>query len=78
MQTEREAIMIRDGLAVGDRAGEYRRLAWECMALAATGMSAECRQTLVEMARIWRRLADEQQGALPPRAVKASQPIFQR
>ena len=42
------------------RAGEYRRLARECLRLASTIVTAEARSVLVEMARIWTRLADEQ------------------
>jgi hypothetical protein len=48
------------------RAEEYRRLARECLALATTRMTPEARSALVEMARVWTRLADEQEVSLPP------------
>jgi hypothetical protein len=37
----------------------YRRLAQECLETARTIHDAEARATLVEMAQIWQRLADE-------------------
>ena len=40
------------------KSDEYRRLARECLELAST-FAAEGRATLIEMARIWARLADE-------------------
>jgi hypothetical protein len=45
---------------VKSRVEEYRRLARECMQLACTSVSEPGRSTLIEMARVWARLADEQ------------------
>ena len=39
---------------------EYRELARECLRVASTTITAESRSLLVEMARVWTRLADEQ------------------
>ena len=50
---------------MGSRADEYRRLAWECLQLIVhTIATEEARLALVEMARVWTRLADEQEAAL--------------
>jgi uncharacterized protein with PhoU and TrkA domain len=38
----------------------YRRLAQECLETARTVQGAEARTTLLEMAQIWQRLADQQ------------------
>ena len=43
-----------------NRASEYRRLARECLRLAQTIATKEARLALVEMARVWTRLAEEQ------------------
>jgi hypothetical protein len=40
------------------RAEEYRRLAAECLRLVASVATEEARAALVEMARVWGRLAD--------------------
>ena len=39
---------------------KYRELARECLRVASTTITAESRSLLVEMARVWTRLADEQ------------------
>jgi hypothetical protein len=39
---------------------KYRELARECLRAASTTITAESRSLLVEMARVWTRLADEQ------------------
>jgi hypothetical protein len=41
------------------RAEEYRRLARDCLALATTIATEEARRALIEMARVWAKLADE-------------------
>jgi hypothetical protein len=38
---------------------KYRELARECLRVASTTITAESRSLLVEMARVWTRLADE-------------------
>jgi hypothetical protein len=56
------------GRVVESRAEQYRRLARECMTLASTSVSEPGRSTLIEMARVWSRLADEQaQQQVQPR-----------
>jgi hypothetical protein len=62
-----------------NRADGYRRLARECLALARTTSTEEARLTLVEMARVWSRLADEQDEKLPPTLmVDGYQPVVQQ
>ena len=46
-----------------NRADEYRRLARECLAMVRTPSTEEARSSLIEMARVWTRLADEQDAA---------------
>jgi hypothetical protein len=47
-------------MIVGDRANEYRRLARECLEMVHTVSTERTRRSLIEMARVWTRLADEQ------------------
>jgi hypothetical protein len=44
------------------KADDYRRFARECLAIAQSS-STHARLTLVEMTRVWMRLADEQDAA---------------
>ena len=44
---------------VEGRAEDYRRLARECLRLVRTVATEEARHALIEMARVWARLADE-------------------
>jgi hypothetical protein len=67
------------------KAEEYRRLAQECLAMAHTVSTEEARASLVAMAQVWHRLADEQdQGAdlaqmsAPPPAPEQGQPVVQQ
>jgi hypothetical protein len=47
------------------KAEGYRRLAQQCLAMAHTVSTEEARASLVAMAQVWQRLADEQdQGSL--------------
>jgi hypothetical protein len=48
------------------RADEYRRLARECLATARTISTGETRTALIDMARIWTRLAEEQDAVIAP------------
>ena len=43
------------------RAEEYRRLAQECLIAARTVSTGPARSTLIKMAQVWERLADEQE-----------------
>jgi hypothetical protein len=45
------------------RAEEYRRLAEECLIAARTVSTGPARSTLIKMAQVWERLADEQEKA---------------
>jgi len=57
-----------------ERAEEYRRLAREALAMAQTVASDEARNSLIAMAQVWSRLADEQKAMpLPPGAANESQ-----
>ena len=52
---------------MGDnRASEYGRLARECLRVAQTIATEEARFALVEMARVWTRLAEEQDVSWRP------------
>jgi len=62
---------------MAERKNEYRRLARECFSLAQTTSGEESRLTLIEMARVWTRLADEQDVAFPLAGVVAHQPVVQ-
>jgi hypothetical protein len=50
------------------RAEEYRRLAEECLVAARAISIGSTRTTLIRMAQIWERLADEQEKADPERS----------
>ena len=62
------------------RAAEYRRLAQECFELARAVSTEEARASLVAMAEIWLRLAEEQDQSpdftVPPS--HAEQPTMQQ
>jgi hypothetical protein len=67
------------------RAEEYRRLAQECLASARLASTGQARVALLEMARTWFRLAEEQDnessnvaGPVPPPAAGESQPAAQQ
>ena len=64
---------------MSSKADEYRRLARECLAAAPTVSTEEARLALIEMARVWTRLADEQDDARPPMPTpEGSQPVVQQ
>jgi hypothetical protein len=50
-------------MPVTDRADQYWQLAQDCFKLADTVPPGEARKTLLDMAREWQRLADEQEHA---------------
>jgi hypothetical protein len=50
-------------MAVANRADQYWQLAQDCFKLASTVPAREARSTLLDMAREWQRLADEQEHA---------------
>ena len=47
------------------RAEDYRRQAQECLDVARTLSLDDARATLIDMARIWLRLAKEQESGIP-------------
>jgi hypothetical protein len=69
-----------------DRAAEYRRLARDCLRLLQTFSNEEARAALIEMARVWTRLAEKQEEAasrampvpLPALAHRHPQPVMQQ
>ena len=62
-----------------DRATEYRRLARDCLRLLQTFSNEEARAALIEMARVWTRLAEEQDAAFQPMPMsEGSQPVMQQ
>ena len=50
-------------MVVAGRADEYRRLAKRCLEMMRTVSSPDRRATLVDMAQVWLRLAEEQERA---------------
>jgi hypothetical protein len=61
------------------RAMEYRRLARECLRVSRSMSSEEGRLALVEMARVWARLAEEQGAALQSLPMSEnSEPVMQQ
>lgn len=65
---------------LNNRAEEYRRLARECLALASfSNFTADARSALIEMARVWSRLAHEQGAAMPPiPQSESARPVMQQ
>jgi hypothetical protein len=43
-----------------DRPDLYRRFAKECLELAQTAVSEQCKATLLQMVQVWNRLAEKQ------------------
>ena len=64
--------------SVYSRADEYRRLARECWELACTVVTEEAQSTLCEMARIFNRLAHNQDLAFPPKTTDTSRLVVQQ
>ena len=54
---------------LNSRAEEYRRLARDCLRLGTTFATEEARSILIEMARVWSRLADEQDKTRAPMVI---------
>ena len=50
-------------MVVAGRADEYRRLAKRCLEMMRTVSSPDGRATLVDIAQVWLRLAEEQERA---------------
>jgi hypothetical protein len=46
--------------------------------MARTIATEETRASLIEMAQVWLRLADEQEAVAPPRAVEEVRPVVQQ
>jgi hypothetical protein len=65
------------------KAAEYRRLAQECLAMALTLSTLDGRASLVAMAQVWQRLADEQEqgsefGPIAPPTTADAQAVAQQ
>ncbi len=56
----------------------YRRLARECLEMARTTATSDTRPTLIEMAQVWLRLAEEQDAPTPSRMVEQARPVVQQ
>jgi hypothetical protein len=65
-------------LILNNRTEEYRRLARECLRLVTTVATEEARRGLIEMARVWTRLAAEQEPPVTPRRADAPQAAVQQ
>jgi hypothetical protein len=70
---------------MASQAERYRRLAQECSEMAHAFPAGERRTSLLEMARVWQRLADEQDHApdfrevpTPLPAAEPTRPIVQQ
>jgi hypothetical protein len=61
-----------------NRAEEYRRLAGECLRLVSTVTRGDSGRVLIEMARVWIRLATEQETSLNPRIADTPRPAVQQ
>ena len=61
-----------------NRAEEYRRLARECLQLVSTVTGEDCGRLLIEMARVWMRLATERETPLDPPIADSSRPVVQQ
>jgi hypothetical protein len=51
------------GAAGVDRSDQYRRFAQECLEMARTSESEQTRVVLIQMARVWFRLAEAHESA---------------
>jgi hypothetical protein len=58
---------------------QYRRLAQECLEMAPSIEDQEGRAALIEMARVWLRLAESYKAnnSIPPAATKDTRPVIQ-
>jgi hypothetical protein len=67
---------------MANQAERYRRLAQECSEMAHTFPAGERRTSLLEMAQVWQRLADEQdhlaEMPTPPPPAEPTRPIVQQ
>jgi hypothetical protein len=63
-----------------NRAEEYRRLAQQCLEMARTISNQDVRATLIHMAQVWQRLANEQESgtSLWPTPAESAQPAAQQ
>jgi hypothetical protein len=59
---------------------QYRRLAQECLEMAASVQDGEGREALIEMARVWMRLAESypEDKSTPSGAAKETRPVVQQ
>ena len=63
----------------GKAADHFRQLAHECLAMANSGVTEKTRATLIALAEVCSRLADEQEKAFPPPSpVQAPRPVIQQ
>jgi hypothetical protein len=58
-------MLVEAGIVSTSRAEEYRRLAQECLTTARTVSSGDAQTSLLQMAQVWLRLADEQEASGP-------------
>lgn len=73
-------------LAMPDRpnkesvSAHYRRLAEQCLEIVPTIQDQESRAALVEMARVWMRLAESYRAdkSIPPAPTKETRPVIQQ
>jgi len=79
------AAPTRRVLTMPDRSKEsvsehYRRLAQECLEMVPTIEDEDSRASLIEMARVWIRLAKsyEDDTSMPPAATKETRPAIQQ
>jgi hypothetical protein len=63
---------------VTNRAHEYRRRAEQCLQTAVTFHNHQARDTLLHMAHVWLRLADNYDDFILPAAIEQPRPIVQQ
>ena len=61
-----------------NRAEEYRRLARECLRLVQTVRRDDSGRLLIEMARVWIRLATEHETPFDPPTADSSRPVVRQ
>jgi len=73
-----DGVLGRGRRFLDNRAEEYRRLARECLRLVQTVRREGSGRLLIEMARVWIRLATEHETPLDPRIADSSRPVVQQ
>jgi hypothetical protein len=57
---------------------QYRRLAQACLEMVPTVQAGEGQDALIEMARVWLRLAESYDNSIAPAASNETRPVMQQ